>query len=177
MKPTKIEKYAQNYSQVRVRTPREVLKKRLPNFRQIESKSGEEMTIVIVAAELSKLKKYFDVNIDDGTLEILTEEILSDEKTRSLTPHDLQILIRDAAKTEEVYNRLDFNTIWKWVEKYIERRNSERLRLKREQREKEREKNKEESAPMPEELRKKIAKLFKANREEIKIRERDLGEA
>lgn len=173
-----LNQYLETFKNFRAKTPREILKANHPSFAVIEKELGADKAVAIAFAQVSTIKKYFDVEMSEETISLLVEEILSDNKTRMISPTDLSLAIKRAAKTEEVYNRLDFNSVWKWIERYIRDRHIEKIKLKRQIEQEEARKAEElvEPAPMPEELRKKIANLFQENKEEIIARKRDLGE-
>lgn len=163
-------------SEKNVRSSTEIFEYGLPKIRDLLKHEDTDLVMGKLLVEICKIEGFFDIEINNQTYQLLLEEITQDPLTKNWAIQDINLAIKQSAKNAEVYGRLDFNTVWQWFKAYeIERRKAYRIHRERIERAKkaEREKN-HKPAPMPEDLKGRIDKLFQENKDEINDREKDI---
>ena len=125
--PTLIEKVVKfedkNFLKKKYTEISEIIEDEMPSIKSIAHHYDRKTIVGVLFMALNNaLNSYFSIEVDKKTVGLVAEELILDKyMSARLTIQDIPLALKEAAKTEEVYNRLDFNRIWKFLSIHAEK--------------------------------------------------------
>lgn len=123
------ERPTQYYSMLPTATPRKMIEADTPTLWEIRREIGYAATVAILVKAFIHAAKL--VNLDKN----LTTEQIGEAANDTLNDkgylkvEEIKFLLKRAMRTQNVYGRLDYNTLMNWIEEYDTERTEEAIRL------------------------------------------------
>ena len=118
--------YKKRYSSVR-----EIIEADLPSVILLRQHYSTKEAVSVASITIAgSLMTYFDIEMKKETATELAQELLNDPIGHRLSIADLKFAIKQGAKKDEAYNRIDFSRVWKWLESHAEEKAKEFARMK-----------------------------------------------
>lgn len=132
-KQTAIQRWRQQpkqyYATLPTATPRKMIEADTPSLWELRRQLGHPATIAILVSAFIHAAKL--VNLDKNLTAEQIGEAANDtlEGYGYLKVEEIKYLLKRALRTENVYGRLDYNVLMRWVKQYDDERTEEAIRL------------------------------------------------
>ena len=115
----------QSYAEIRLSTPRAMIKADTPNLWEIRNHTDHPTAIGIIVLALLYTARLVNVesNLNEDQIGEIANDVLNDYGY--LKVEEVKYILKTAVRTKKIFGRLDYNVVMEWFEEYDSKRTEE----------------------------------------------------